>query len=101
MEQALNTAAQTYAIYDEAIANGAALSEDDQSQIDTILSSYELTAAQQGYANVNAYLASGYGAGCNTKSYTEYLTVTMIAENYCQQVNDGLHLHRRGTRRRI
>ena len=89
MEQALNTAAQTYAIYDEAIANGAALSEDDQSQIDTILSSYELTAAQQGYANVNAYLASGYGAGCNTKSYTEYLTVTMIAENYCQQVNDG------------
>ena len=39
MEQALNTAAQTYAIYDEAIANGAALSEDDQSQIDTILSS--------------------------------------------------------------
>lgn len=89
MEQALNTAAQTYAIYDEAIANGAALSEDDQSQIDTILSSYELTAAQQGYANVNAYIASGYGAGCNTKSYTEYLTVTMIAENYCQQVNDG------------
>ncbi len=89
MGQALNTAAQTYAIYDEAIANGAALSEDDQSQIDTILSSYELTAAQQGYANVNAYLASGYGAGCNTKSYTEYLTVTMIAENYCQQVNDG------------
>ena len=89
MEQALNTAAQTYAIYDEAIANGAALSEDDQSQIDTILSSYELTAAQQGYANVNAYLASGYGAGCNTKSYTEYLKVTMIAENYCQQVNDG------------
>ena len=49
----------------------------------------QLTAAQQGYANVNAYLASGYGAGCNTKSYTEYLTVTMIAENYCQQVNDG------------
>ena len=89
MEQALNTAAQTYAIYDEAIANGAALTEDDQSQIDTIISSYELTAAQQGYANVNAYLASGYGAGCNTKSYTEYLTVTMIAENYCQQVNDG------------
>lgn len=38
---------------------------------------------------MNAYLASGYGAGCNTKSYTEYLTVTMIAENYCQQVNDG------------
>ena len=85
----LTNAASAYAIYDEAIANGAALSEDDQSQIDTILSSYELTAAQQGYANVNAYLASGYGAGCNTKSYTEYLTVTMIAENYCQQVNDG------------
>ena len=38
---------------------------------------------------MNAYLASGYGAGCNTKSYSEYLTVTMIAENYCQQVNDG------------
>ena len=70
MEQALNTAAQTYAIYDEAIANGAALSEDDQSQIDTILSSYELTAAQQGYANVNAYLASGYGARAATQRAT-------------------------------
>ena len=89
MEQALNTAAQTYAIYDEAIANGAALTEEDQSQIDSTISSYELVATQQGYANANAYLAAGFGAGCNTKSYTEYLTVTMIAENYCQQVNDG------------
>ena len=89
MEQALNTAAQTYAIYDEAIANGAALSEDDQSQIDSTISSYELVATQQGYANVNAYLAAGFGAGCNTKNFAEYLTVTTIAADYQQQVNDG------------
>ena len=89
MEQALNTAAQTYAIYDEAIANGAALTEDDQSQIDTTISSYEQVAKQSGYANANAYLAAGFGAGCNTKNFAEYLTVTTIAADYQQQVNDG------------
>ena len=89
MEQALNTAAQTYAIYDEAIANGAALTEDDQSQIDTALTSFELSAAQQGYANTNAYITAVYGTGCNAKNYTEFVTVSLIADNYRQQVNDG------------
>ena len=89
MGQALNAAAQTYAIYDEAIANGAALTADEQSEIDTTISSYEQVAKQSGYANANAYLAYGYGSGCNTKNFAEYLTVTTIAADYQQQVNDG------------
>ena len=87
LDQALTQAAQVYAIYDEAVANGYTLTEDDQSQIDTVLSSYELSASASGYGSVNAFLAANYGAGSSAESFREFLTVNTIAENYSAKVN--------------
>ena len=89
MDQALTGAAQTYAIYDEALAQGFTLSDDQQSSIDATVSTLDLYAAQASLSNANAYLSAYYGTGCNTKNFREYLTVNTTAEAYREQVNDG------------
>ena len=50
IEQGLNTAAETYAIYDAAIADGYTLSDEDQQTIDTQISQIALYAATSGYS---------------------------------------------------
>lgn len=86
IEQGLTSAASTYAVYDEAIANGAALSEEDQESIDLSVENMSLYASYYGYGSVNAYLSAVYGTGCNEKNFREFLTVTTIANNYSSEM---------------
>lgn len=86
IEQGLSTAASTYAVYDEAIANGATLSEEDQESIDLSVQNIELYATYYGYGSVNAYLSAIYGTGCNEKNFREFLTISTIANNYSSEV---------------
>lgn len=90
LEEALADAAQVYAVYDEAVANGAELSETDQATITSNLTMLETYASLYGASNADAYLAGTYGAGCTTKSFREYMTVNLLSENYSQQIYDGL-----------
>lgn len=89
MEQALNTAAQTYAIYDEAVANGYTMSDADKEAIDTTVSTLEYYAAASGLSNTSAYLSAVYGNGCNVDNFREYVTVDTTVNGYRQQVNDS------------
>lgn len=89
MESALGTAASTYAVYDEAVANGYTISEDGQSGIDSTLEMYEMYATLQGLDSANAMLVYNFGNGCNTKNYREYLTVNTIASEYAQSIGEG------------
>ena len=86
IEQGLTNAANVYAVYDEAIANGATLSEDDQASIDSAVANLSMYATVYGYSNVNAYLTAMYGTGCNEKNFREFLTIETIANNYSQEV---------------
>ena len=86
IEQGLNSAARIYAIYDEAIANGETLSDDDQSSIDGTVANLSIYATYYGYSNVNGYLAAMYGTGCNEKNFREFLAIETIANNYSQKV---------------
>ena len=88
IEQGLTSAARIYAIYDEAVANGETLSDDDQYSIDATVSNLSVYATYYGYSNVNGYLAAMYGAGCNEKNFREFLSIETLANNYSQKVYD-------------
>ena len=87
-QQGLTTAAEVYAIADEAKANGYTLSEKEQAAIESQLTSLDLYAA---YSNMNrnSYIAAVYGTGCSEKSFREYLEVTTLASSYAQSINNG------------
>lgn len=88
IEQGLTSAARIYAIYDEAVANGETLSDDDQSSIDATVSNLSVYATYYGYSNVNGYLAAMYGTGCNEKNFREFLSIETLANNYSQKIYD-------------
>ena len=87
-EQGMTTAAEAYALYDEAMASGYTLSETDQTTIDTQVSTLGLYAATYG-TTTDAYIAAVYGTGCNEKNFREYLKVVTVAESYAQQVRSS------------
>ena len=56
VEQGLQTAAKSYAVYDEAIANGFTLTEEQESALQTQLSTLNSYATLYGYNNTDALL---------------------------------------------
>lgn len=90
MDYAVATAADTYAIYDEAVAQGYTLTEEEQATIDNELASLSAFAPMYGYASADAFIAAQFGAGCNMKSYEEYVTVNTLANSYAQSAIDKL-----------
>ena len=88
LEQGLDNAARMYAIYDEAVANGASLSEDDQTSIDATIENLRTYAPAYGYSSLNAYLTAQYGTGCNEKNFRAFLEMETLANNYSQEVYD-------------
>lgn len=81
MDEAIENAKNTLALYDEAMAEGHKLTELEQSNLDKILENLAATAKSSGYST-NKYLKLSYGDGANKKSYTEYYTRFWIAQSY-------------------
>lgn len=90
LDYAVSTAANTYAIYDEAVANGHTLSAEAQATIASELEMVDAYSTMYGFANGNSFLAGQYGMGCNMKNYEEYLTVNMMASDYSASIADSL-----------
>lgn len=89
LEQALATIQTTYALYDDAIAHGVTLSEDDNKTVKATLTSYGVQALQSGL-NMNDYLVQLYGRGANADSFQEYLEVVQLATSYYTNYYNGL-----------
>lgn len=89
-DMALSNAANTYAVYDEALANGYVLSEEGQASIDSELQMLDMYAAMYGFSDGNAMLTSQYGLGSSKSSYEEFMTVSTIASEYSAQIQEGL-----------
>lgn len=87
-EQANKNVRDTYAIYDAAVAAGETLSEEDLKKIDDDIELLRETATNLGSKNLDEFLASSYGVGCNEKSYREYMNVATLASNYTQKEQD-------------
>ena len=90
MNEAIKTATTMYALYDEGVANGFELTDDDQTSLDSYFSSLETNAKSMGYANVNAYLRSTYGQGANLDGFKEYYTENVYTTRFFSDYCDSL-----------
>ncbi len=88
-DMAVHNAANTYAVYDEATANGFVLSEEANSHIDSEIEMLDMYSSVYGYSNGNSLLTAQYGTGCNKDNYREYLTVSNTAAEYSTQIQEG------------
>jgi len=90
VETALDTAKSDYALYDKAIAEGFKLSEEEQAEIDSMLTNLDAYATMLGYNNSNQYLRALYGNGASKKTYKAYSERKAIAEAYKQAHEDSI-----------
>ena len=87
---ALANAQSTYALVNEAKANGFALTEEQQASIDNAISQMEISAMLQGYASGEDYIKAYYGHGATLDSFREYSEMNTIAQYYYNQYATNL-----------
>ncbi|MCI8620050.1 MAG: hypothetical protein HFG44_08295 [Oscillospiraceae bacterium] len=85
MEGALNSAKDTYALYDEAQKNGYTLPEEQLQSIESSLNTVSQYASLYGYPNTGAYLKAIYGKGSSMDSYRNYLIINQTAASFANQ----------------
>ena len=90
MDKAIQTARDTYALYDDAIAKGHTLSADEQTNQDSYMDTLSLYATYYGYSSVKSYLRSSYGNGASEKAYKEYYKVCNLASSYLTKYSEDL-----------
>lgn len=90
VQSAINNAKSTYALCDEAAANGFTLSEDEQEGIDSTIENIRLYASIYGYSDLTAYLKAMYGYGATEESFRDYCEATTLAAAYQTSYNDSL-----------
>ena len=90
MDTAIEDARDAYALYDDAVAKGYELSEDEKNDMDLYLDSLELYAAYYGYSSVKSYLRSNYGNGATEEGYRNYYTLCRMASSYISKYADEL-----------
>lgn len=78
---AMKSAVQTYAVYDEAVAAGYQLDAEALEEIETEVSTLAMYATIYG-TTIDDYLEDIYGAGCDEALYRSYLTAAHTAEHY-------------------
>lgn len=88
-DRAVQMAADTYATYDEAMSKGFALSEESKNAVKEQLDMLSTVAVYRA-GSVDAFLAGTYGKGCTAKSYEEFVTVNVTAQEYRKSMLDGL-----------
>ena len=86
---AISSAVQVYALYDAAQEAGYTLTEEAQSNLDTVSDSVTSYAQQNGFKDADAYLEDYYGKGATLESYVNYLTVQQYASGYSQEKSDS------------
>ena len=90
LESAIENAKATYALVDEAKANGYALPEDAVANIDSTMATMDLYATAYGYPNVKTYLKAMYGKGTTEESLRNYYEMTELARYYQSEYSNSL-----------
>ena len=90
INEALETAKDTYALYDDAIAKGHKLTDKEQSDQNTYLDSLDMYATYYGYSSVDSYLRSSYGNGAKESNYSEYYRICSLASSYLSKYSEDL-----------
>ena len=82
MDQAIESAKSTFAVYDLAMSENYQMTEDEQAEVDEYLNSLDTVASNYGYSSAKTYLRGNYGDGANVKTYKNYYTISAIAKSY-------------------
>lgn len=90
MDTAIETAHDTYSLYDDATTNNYSLPEDEQTDLDSYLDSLDSYATYYGYSSVKSYLRSNYGNGATEDGYKNYYSVCTLASSYLSKYADDL-----------
>ena len=90
LESAIENAKATYALVDEAKANGYALPEDAVANIDSTMATMDLYATAYGYPNVKTYMKAMYGKGATEESLRNYYEMTELARYYQSEYSNSL-----------
>ncbi len=92
-QSAVSIAQQTVGYYNEAVAAGITLTEDQQAEIDETVETYRTQAAENNYS-LNAFLKTYFGAGFNEKTFVKQLEMELLAQNFTEskqtEINDGI-----------
>ena len=88
LDTAIENARGTYALYDDAKANG--FDTDVSANVDTTVSSMTLAGTNAGYSNLAAYLKARYGNGATEETFREYCRVSLIAQAYQNAHSESL-----------
>lgn len=80
-ERAITIAQQSVGYYNEALAAGVTLTEDQEAEITETIESYRTEAANNNYT-LNAYLRLYFGSGFNEKLFKQQLEMDMLAQNF-------------------
>lgn len=80
-ENAVSIAQSVIACYNEAVAAGTELTEDQEAELQETIETYRTQAAESNYS-LNAYLRMYFGNGFNEKKFTEQLRMEMLAEAF-------------------
>ena len=87
---AVADAKSTYAIYDEAMAKGHTLTDEEKSDVDDTMKSMETYATLYGYSNFKDYLKGVYGHGAEEETFRNYLDVLAMVQSYQTYYHDSL-----------
>ena len=82
LDQAITSATNTYALYNDAVANGYTGGEDFEKQISSALSTTEAMAGYYGFKSMEDYLRGMYGPSANVESFTQYYRASALADAY-------------------
>ena len=90
LNAAIENIKATYALCDEAKANGYTLPEEASDEIDSAIDTLELYATAYGYPNVKSYVKAMYGNGANVEGLRNYYEMTELATHYQQHYQESL-----------
>ena len=90
LDEALTKAKSDYALYNKAMAEGFALTADEQAALDSSISMLNLYAQLYGYKHADKYLQAMYGFGSTLESYSEYIKISTIASAFYNKYSEDL-----------
>ena len=90
VDAAISNAKSIYALNAMATKDGHKLSEDEQKTLDTLGDEVTRQAKTSGFSNAKDFLQAMYGYGASLESYTEYVTMSTMADSYYAAHADSL-----------
>lgn len=82
LASAKSNAAAVYALCEKAAEAGHTLTEEEQQNLDAVMSSLDFYGSMYGYGDAKSYLKAMYGKGADPDTFRAYVEKTLIAQSY-------------------